>query len=46
LTWWYGIKSIMVTYSTGTKERIIIKNIGYISSLNGYCDLITDISYW
>ncbi len=46
LTGWYGIKSITVTYSTGDKERSITKNIWYISSLDNYCELITDIPRW
>ncbi len=44
LSEWYGIKSITVIYSTGNKERSITKHIGYISSIDNYCELVTDIS--
>lgn len=44
LTTWYTLKHISVTYSTGGKERVVNKSIGYISSIENYCELVTDLT--
>jgi len=32
-----------VTYSTGERQRIFTKKIGYIASRDSYCELISDL---
>jgi len=40
----YGVKTIRVVYTTGENQRTIARTIGYISSIDKYCeDLVTDI---
>ncbi|MCX6823003.1 MAG: right-handed parallel beta-helix repeat-containing protein [candidate division SR1 bacterium] len=40
----YGVKTFRVVYTTGASQRTITKTIGYISSIDKYCEqLVTDI---
>ena len=40
----YGVKTFSVVYTTGSNQRTITKIIGYISSIDKYCEqLVTDI---